>query len=87
MSEKEICICAAVRLEDGRIIRGHRHDDCIQTALKWKNAGQNIGALYQDQQGFLTSRGRFVSRKQAAELERQAGREVNGDLLFSEDLY
>src|SRR3990167_8567278 len=38
----EVCICAAIRLEDGRIIRGHRHDDCIQTALKWRAAGQDI---------------------------------------------
>ncbi len=93
--EKEIVICAAVQLEDGRVIRGHRHDDCIQTALKWEKAGQVIGRLRQEQQGFVTSRNRFVSRVEATELQRAAGipSDRTGGLpsegrpLFSEDLY
>lgn len=90
----EICICAAIQLEDGRVIRGHRHDDCIHTALKWKAAGQNIGRIRQEQQGFVTSHNRFVDRAEGARLMREAGhvppqrrRPFEGDLLFSEDLY
>lgn len=90
----EICICAALKLDDGRIIRGHRHDDCIQTAVKWEKAGQDIGPLRQDSQGFVTSHNRFVGRQEGAALMRAAawqsaytGRQFTGDILFSEDLY
>lgn len=89
--EKEICICAAIRLDDGRIIRGHRHDDCIQTALKWRSAGQDIGELRMEgQQGFMTSRNRFVERKEAYQLQVAAGlfKDRPGvQILMSEDLY
>jgi hypothetical protein len=93
MSESEVCICAAILLDDGRIIRGHRHDDCIQTAQKWQNAGQNIGRIGQDQQGFVTSRNRFVDRAEGARLMREVGHVTpaqwvfRSDTLFSEDLY
>ena len=83
--QPEVCICAAIKLADERVIRGHRHDDCIQTAIKWK-------AEYKDsEQGFVTSRNRFVGRKEAMELQKAAGiasRDgYRGNILFSEDLY
>lgn len=81
----EICICAAIQLADGRIIRGHRHDDCIQTAIKWQAEPRAA------QQGFVTSRNRFVDRHEGMRLQNAAGIEsVNGyrgEVLFSEDLY
>ena len=43
-----------------------------------------------DDQGFLTSRGRFVSRKEAEEIARECGQVVGdliGGILTSEDLY
>lgn len=96
----EICICAAVRLDDGYIVRGHRHDDCIQTVEKFRAAGKMIGVPRQDQQGFVTSKNRFVGRKEAMVLQRAAGipsadliakgfsdPSLRGDILFSEDLY
>ncbi|MES2111224.1 MAG: hypothetical protein V4577_20890, partial [Bacteroidota bacterium] len=91
----EFCICAAIRLADGRVIRGHRHDDCVQTALKWKAAGQEIGHLVSEQQGFVTSRNRFVGREEAMRLQKALGARsmyspdgnLHGDILFSEDLY
>lgn len=85
----EICICAAIKLDDGRIIRGHRHDDCIQTVLKWKEAGQDIRRPSLDDQGFFTSYERFVDRKEALKLQREAGRNrcIIGSVLTSEDLY
>ena len=92
--DAEVCICAATKLDDGRIIRGHRHDDCIRTAFKWKQAGQEIGRITQEQQGFMTSRNRFVDREEGARLMREArhvsainGEVFTGHLLFSEDLY
>lgn len=90
---REFCVCAAVKLDDGRIIRGHRHSDCITTAARWQAAGQVIGPIYPDQQGFLTSRGRFVDRRLAMELQRAIsdkapkGHFLQGEELISEDLY
>lgn len=90
----ERCICAAIRLQDGRIIRGHRHSDCINTAIDWQDAGQDIGLLRCAEQGFLTSEQRFVNRTEAAALERAAGllsamtgQPFDSTCLFSEDLY
>lgn len=93
--KSEVCICAALLLDDGRVIRGHRHDDCIGTYAKWRNAGQDIPPMTrQEQQGFVTSRGRFVDRTEGARLMRAAchysqhtGLPFQHDLLFSEDLY
>lgn len=90
----EVCICAAIQLQDGRVIRGHRHDDCLQTAMKWRRAGQEVGSIQQAAQGFLTSHERFVSREEGARLTYEAGRlsaqtgaPFTSNLLFSEDLY
>ena len=92
--EPEICICAAIQLEDGRVIHGHRHDDCIRTALKWRAAGQDIGDAGLNCQGFVTSRNRFVDRTEGARLTREAcrysahtGLMFQHDILFSDDLY
>jgi hypothetical protein len=88
LMQHEFCICAAVVTYEGKIFRGHRHDDAITTAGK---AGYHPSSL-QATQGFMTSRGRFVNRIEAAELQRAAGiksihTERFTDLLFSEDLY
>lgn len=93
LTTKEFCVCAAVRLDDGRIVRGHRHDDCIQTVLKWKDAGQDVGSIHQEQQGFVTSTGRFVGREEAMILQQACGattptgHPLRGSILTSEDLY
>lgn len=86
---KEICICAAVLTEEGKIIRGHRHCDCIASIFRAKLIpGSGARA-----QGFITSNNRYVGRNVGAILQQEAGiksvhtgREVEG-LLFSEDLY
>jgi hypothetical protein len=87
----EFCICAAVKTAEGRIIRGHRHDGAIITA---GNMGLKLASYDEDQQGFVTSRGRYVNRTEAAALQRAAGiRSIDErhidfpDELFSEDLY
>lgn len=88
----EVCLCAAIQMPDGYIVRGHRHNDCIRT----------IGGIVRYMatkhgdcvQGFLTSRGRFTNRVDGANLQINAGIEskcedypyLNGE-LYSEDLY
>lgn len=100
--ERETIICAAIRLPDGRVIRGHRHDSCIRTAeemVSWQHDprsgvnGPPWEASMCSDQGFVTSRNRYVGRIEAMEIHRAAGGksacygELRGDVLFSEDLY
>jgi len=87
MIDKEICICAAMRDENGYIWRGHRHADCI--SLMMENGRYFSGVK---NQGFITSRNRFVTREEGLKLQIDAGIESKGgryraDRLYSEDLY
>jgi hypothetical protein len=89
MIEKEICICAAVIADNGQIIRGHRHCDCLTTAKRMK-----LTCSYSDnKQGFITSKNRYVGRKEGYLLQISANipSTNNGsyfpDELYSEDLY
>lgn len=90
--EPEICICAAIKLHNGYVIRGHRHSDCIRNVMARPNSAELL-PIKQDQQGFITSKNRFVSRTEAAMLQNKAGilSVYTGspvkDILFSEDLY
>lgn len=90
--QPEQCICAAIQLPNGEVWRGHRHDDAIHTASK---AGASKADIYAAEQGFITSRNRFVGRREAARIQAVAGI-VSPDSgfvprpdreLFSEDLY
>jgi len=90
--------CAAVWIDDGVphvhqsvptgvVIGGWRHPNCIDTvaAVEWPHGEVRVA---QKDQGFLTSRGRFVGREEAAKLAWAAGqtfRELTS--LTSEDLY
>jgi len=85
----EICICSAVVANNGEVIRGHRHGDCIQTI-------QRMGLIPttdSDSQGFITSKNRFVTREEGRRLQDLAGIKsadldgYRGTTLFSEDLY
>lgn len=86
-ASKEICICAAIRTKKGKVFRGHRHSDCyyamVQRGINEPNA----------EQGFVTSRNRFVSREEGRKLQGAAGiKSVSKEgympgTLFSEDLY
>ena len=95
---KEICICSAVKATDGKYYRGHRHSDCIRTICERKiDDNGNMIDLKVDKemrtnQGFITSRNRFVDRSEGYNLQIAAGipsarGEYYGDTLFSEDLY
>lgn len=88
---KEICICAAIKMTDGYIARGHRHGDCI------RHVNEHYAYLRKEVnwnghvQGFMTGHNRFVTREEGRKLQDAAGiksvEEYRGDTLFSEDLY
>lgn len=78
---------AAIRGTGGMIFLGKCHADCF---LQARNTGAEIGNKADDQ-GFFTSAGRFVDRKEAMEIAVRAfqvsesvGR---GRFLLSEDLW
>lgn len=87
---KEICICAAIKLYTGSIYLGHRHHHAIMAAI---DAGWTPTDLTFADEGFITSKNRFVSREKGRKLQNAAGiksadREgYRGTTLFSEDLY
>ena len=75
---------AAIFSGTGMIFLGKHHGDCFNQAF-------NVGIKVQSAawaQGFFTSKGRFVSRAQAAEIAIAAG-QVPPEIktLFSEDLW
>lgn len=77
-------------IDKGVVFSGHRHAQCIYTkcaitGLKDSESGDN-------EQGFLTSKNRFVSREEALEIALKENqvldlKEIFGNRLFSEDLY
>lgn len=98
--KKEYILCAAIKrktpinvesknyktytLEDDDIYSievGRRHNDIIA------RFGKDV--LYLTQQGFYTSFGRFVNRKEAMVIAKEAGQigETDSEQLYSEDLY
>ena len=86
----EICICAAVIGEGGEIIRCQRHADGIRALdARFLRMKKNDP----DAQGFITSSGRYVGRKEGRKLQDAAGIpsvDPSGymlDTLTSEDLY
>lgn len=99
-AEREIVICSAIRLPDGRIVRGHRHGDCIRTAIELIDHRYNIGlepkpwnASMCRERGFISSRNRYVDREEGLRLQLAAGipsacpSGYRQRELFSEDLY
>lgn len=92
----ETVICSAIRLSDGRIFRGHRHHDCIRTAhdlVEHQEPGSWDAKHRAHEQGFITSRNRYVDREEGLRLQKAAGIEsacrsgYRARDLFSEDLY
>jgi hypothetical protein len=79
----EKVICAAVRASNGKIVRGHRHNDAIRAlqAMPGYESEQPRG----DDQGFVTSTNRFVNRKEAYQLHFPDSTEPGE--LHSDDLY
>lgn len=82
----------------GLVFSGWRHGDCIGLAQAYgqklsKEERERIGEeeLAGRNQGFLTSRGRFVGREEARKIAEARGQIVRGreagEILFSENLY
>lgn len=81
---KEKIMHAAVKSKDGWIFIGKCHADCF---MKARNINvEMVGTA--DFQGFVTSKGVFVDRKEAAKIAWLAG-QTNKEIkiLFSEDLW
>lgn len=72
--------CAAIKRSDGIILAGRNHAFIIQHSPE--NTCKN-----NSQQGFITSRARFVSRVEAGEIAYAVGQITNPTtMLFSEDI-
>lgn len=95
--DKEIIICAAVRFEK-HVWRGHRHPDALgamKNTLSFNMNRKEMNAWgVGNDQGFITSRNRYVDRKQAFEIAKASRQlKVNKNLtstpgmLYSEDIY
>lgn len=81
----------ANNIDRGFVICGHRHGHCIAllnqlTGLRSVTNGNLSVGEYE--QGFLTSKGNFVDRKEAGKIAYERGQITKEtDCLFSEDLY
>lgn len=81
---KEVIKHAAVKAENGMIFLGKSHADCFHQA---RNVGVKMSQKALDQ-GFFTSKGRYVTRSDAAFVAIEAGQVREGIVvLFSEDLW
>ena len=92
---KERIICAAIKIvETSKVFYGHRHNHCftaMNDSLSWTMNRQEI-AKVKNIQGFVTSNGRFVDRKEALIIALDNDQvldksQIRGDQLYSEDLY
>lgn len=108
-SSEEYILCAAIWYKDlptqrllpknvdkGIVVCGHRHGHCIDI-MRFLGTLRSVtfgpDSVGENEQGFLTSKNRFVERIEAAEIAVRQG-QVQSDLLinpliglFSEDLY
>ena len=85
---KEIVICSAIKTETGKVIRGHRHNNCLNLIHELHLS--HINSI----QGFITSKNRFVDRQEGYDLQIKAGVKSShpsgycrSGELYSEDLY
>lgn len=77
-------------LDRGIVFSGHRHGQCIYT--KCAITGLRDAESGENEQGFLTSKNRFVSREEALEIALKQNQvidhsQIRDNRLFSEDLY
>lgn len=99
---KEYIICAAIHyqsllmgklthhpknVDSGFVVCGHRHSNIIE--LTHKLCGFSLHDS--DIQGFLTSKNRFINRKEATIIAREANQlskpHYEGQELYSENIY
>lgn len=94
---EEYILCAAIWYKDGEkyqeqplnidsgyVLCGRRHSNCISNAFVFDVSLKEI----EHEQGFLTSRNRFLNREEAAKIANEAGQTlVETNHLLSEHLY
>lgn len=81
---------AVVKAENGMLLLGKCHADCF---YQGKNIGLKMSSKADDQ-GFITSLGRYVDRREAATIAKDAGQldpedkqRPNVTVLISEDIW
>jgi hypothetical protein len=77
-------------IKKGVVFSGYRHSQCI--LMKCALTGLMDAESGENEQGFLTSKNRFVSREEALKIAIEANQvidlsQVRVNRLFSEDLY
>lgn len=108
MEKIEFIVCAANHYNDGiertfnpknidtgLVICGHRHHNCIQMFAELRGfpySEESLEIMRTEIQGFLTSKNRFVDRKEALVIALENDQVLDittvcGNKLFSEDLY
>ena len=89
--DSEKILCAAIQIRKNKddepiVIGGYRHGDCFNTVFKLGYTAY----IDQEEQGFITSKGRFVNRKEAKTIAQQANQLIRNSefkSLISEDIY
>lgn len=98
---EELIVCAAIKVEGvgnkwDDLYLGLRHSDCFASMKKrrdllTKDDRVRVRMLQNSEQGFLTSKNRFVSRENAFYIAKNSGQILtkHGDktFLYSEDIY
>lgn len=78
-------------ITEGMVIQGHRHGHCINVithALNMRTVTFGERSVGESIQGFITSKNRFVDRKEAGEIAFECGQiSAPNSYLFSEDIY
>lgn len=101
INKEEHILCAAVWYDDnvkrelqplniksGIVVCGWRHGNCISILHSMFPNREYVKHVSREKQGFLTSKGRYVTRKEAGEIAFKAKQiEKENNCLFSEDLY
>lgn len=100
MSNDEYILCAAIHFDDGKqyphqpknietgiVLCGWRHGSIFPQIGGLVRERQELG-IHEKEQGFITSKNRFIDRKEAAILAFTTGQILNPlKTLYSEDLY
>jgi len=84
---KETVIVAAIRMPGGYVVHGHRHMDAMMAAARIPRYTETD--VDKAEQGFVTSQGRFVDRREAHQIhyaDEPSIRHPDGQ-LYSEELY
>jgi hypothetical protein len=78
-----------INVDKGIVFCAHRHLQCLYTMIAMTGKVQHEAG--EEEQGFLTSKNRFVDRTEGAEIALKCGQisklNYSQKLLYSEDLY